>query len=297
VIGVLILHIKDLKQKSIRNIPLNNVCNSISFRAKLDHIHYSQNYKNCTFLIAGSSMSLNNISGNIIHNRTNECVYNIASWGFDIYEINRFLSISKLDNLKYIFVAFNNTDFTNSFTFDLDATNIFLNGNNFSKTVNFIRNFNIYTFNKDWYSKAKLSAVNNTYQSLNFDNFGSVLMDTTNFEIDEYRWDNYADTSNFNSFYKQVEILDSTCMKHNIILVMTYLPTRTDLLNNEYKLQNKQVSSIMSKKLGERFINLNNFELSSKHYCDGIHFFKSGAEIMTNNALDTLISKKIISHK
>ena len=294
ILGVISMHFKDIKKNGFRNMPLNNTSNSISFRAKLDHIHNSNNFKHCTFLIAGSSMSLNNISGEIIHNRTKECVYNISSWGFKLKEVNKFIVLTNLNNVKYIFLAFNNRDFGNSFTFNSEATDAFLNTNKLRKIQYFISTFNIYLYNKDWESRAKLATINNTYESLNFDTYGSVLFDNKGFVIDENRWNANSDSTGFYIFINQIEKLDSICKKHRIKLLIAYLPTRVDLLTKKNITQNMFISNVLQNKIGKSFVDLQNVRFQNNQYCDGIHLFKKGAEQITNQIIDSLIFRGVV---
>src|SRR5580700_7326606 len=88
-------------------IPKNNLTNSVCLRAQMDHLFKSADFRNCTFLIAGSSMSLNNISGLTISNRTGECVYNLSAWGIEPSNVTELLSVLDKKRIKYLTVAFN----------------------------------------------------------------------------------------------------------------------------------------------------------------------------------------------
>lgn len=206
---IIIVNLNNIKKYSFRYLPLNNVSNSQCFKAKMDHLVNSQNFKNCSFLIAGSSMSLNNISGRIISNRTNEYVYNISSWGFKPEQLNQFLKIINVDSIKYLLVAFNNWDFGKlGYKIDFKSTELYLSSNKIKRYWSIVSKFNFNTFSQDWAYRSKFLNINNAYESLNFDKYGSIQFDPVGFVIDKKRWDVYKDTSGFCYFYKDINDLD-----------------------------------------------------------------------------------------
>lgn len=278
--------------KSIPYLPLNNVSNSQSFRAKVDHLVTSTNFRKCTFLIAGSSMSLNNISGNVIHNRTKECVYNISSSNFIPKQFNQLLKIIDINSIKYILIAFNNCDFGKAeFDIDFKETDDYINGNKLHRLWNCIKKFNINKFSHDCDFRDKFSNNNNTYASVNFDEYGSVLLEHNGFTIDKKRWNYYWDTTGFNIFYNDISDLNHICNQHKIFLFLVYLPYRPNLLPTKISIQNQSVAEMLQSKFGKSLIDLHNFKIPLNQYCDGVHMFKDGAECITNLIIDSLNRK------
>ena len=92
-------------------IPKNNLSNNVCFRAKMDHLVCSDNFKNCSVLIAGASMSLINMSGQTIENETGLCTYNISTWAIRTNQTFNLVNAINRERIKYIILAFNNCDF------------------------------------------------------------------------------------------------------------------------------------------------------------------------------------------
>ncbi|MFP5040540.1 hypothetical protein [Parasediminibacterium sp. JCM 36343] len=289
IIKILISNFSDLRQLSYKVIPFNNVSNSICFKAKLDQMPISHNFKSCTFLIAGSSMSLNDISGKIIANRTNECVYNISSWGFKPVQTIEFLNLIKNNKLKYIFIAFNNIDFGKAdVNIDFKATDAYLNGNKLIKYWGVINKFNFNTFSKDLHYRYRFSSITNSYESIAFDEFGSAQLDHEGFEISKKRWDTYQDTTGFGYFYNSVNTLGIVCKQRKINLILVYLPCRPNLQSAQNIIQNQAVSKVLKKRFGNAFIDIQNIHIPISQYCDATHLFREGAENITNLIIDSL---------
>ncbi len=277
------------KQSALKYMPRNNVSNSGSFKAKIDHIARAENFRHCSFLIAGSSMSLNNISGCTVYNRTKENVYNISSWGFKPGQLNEFLKLIKLDSIKYLLVAFNNCDFgKESYNIDYKAVDALINGNILSRNWSFLYTFNISTFSKDWDYRCDFSTGNHYYQSLNFDEYGSVLLNRKGFQINNKRWNTYYDSTGFNYFFSSVSNLYTTCNKHKVKLILAYLPDRPNLATERNVLQNRYISKVLKTYFGDSFIDLRNINIPLSEYCDGSHLYKEGAELLTNLIIDSL---------
>jgi hypothetical protein len=288
---LLIIHYKVILSGDYKiNMPMNNVSNSPSFRAKIDHAKKSENFRKCTFLIAGSSMSLSNISGQMIANSTNETVYNISSWGFKSSQILNVLKILRHNkNIQYILIAFNNCDFDKDrFTIDYEALDMYLNGNKSSQIVSFIKKIDVQTFFDDWKYRNKYANVNNVYQSLNFDKTGSIELLENNFIIDKKRWKEYTDTTGFNFFYDNIDKISKTCKKNNIKLILVYLPYRNNLLPEQYKIHNQYIAKKMKDKYQKNFIDLHQLKLPDNFFCDANHFFKRGNNFITKLIIDSL---------
>lgn len=282
-----------ISKTSLKYMPLNNVSNSNCFRAKVDHLTSSDKFKRCTFLIAGSSMSLNNISGKIISNRLNKNVYNISSWGLKPDQISDIISVIKNNQINCILLAFNNCDFGTDYSeIDYSALKTTIDGNQLQKSYAFLNTLNINTFSADWKYRYHFSQISNHYESLNFDEFGSVLLTEQNFKIDASRWRHNQGAGNLNFFYKALKKLDSTCKRNNIKLILAYLPSRPGLLTENNIVENRNISKVFKHDMGSTFIDLQQVNLSSNQFCDAYHLFKSGAENITNTLVDSLIRKE-----
>lgn len=282
-----------IKESQARFMPRNNVSNSPCFKAKLDHLVQSPNFKNCTLLVAGSSMSLNNISGRIIQEQTGESVYNISSWGLKPRQLNEFLQRINVEHVRSLLIGFNNCDFgTTEYRIDFKAVDAALNGNKLRRYWSAVNEFNIQTFSKDWSYRAKFASISNSYQSINFDKFGSVLFEPAGFVINDHRWNARFDSTGFSNFYQGITAISNFCERHKIKLLLAYLPTRPNLLSPEMEIQNQTVSNILCKKFPTSYVDMQKTEIPAAEYCDGIHLFRGGAERLTVAILDSLRTKK-----
>jgi hypothetical protein len=286
---ITILNIDNFRKSGFRDMPLNNVSNSGSFKAKLDHMISAPNYENCTFLVGSSSMSLNNISGQILSERTGETVYNMSSWNLKPDQLIPFFELMKKDKIRHVLLTFNNWDFGKEvFKIDFDATCDFLNGNKLQRCWTFMDKFNIKTFSRDWNMYSSFSHTNNNYNTLNFDEYGSVQFDTAGFVIDSGRWNAYLDTTGFTYFLQKIEQFDSICKKENIDLHLVYLPAREGLLKEENVIQNRHVSEVLRSRFNGAYTDMQELKIPTEEFADGIHLFKAGAERLTRAIADSL---------
>lgn len=282
-----------LKDVKLKDVPGNNLGNSMSFKAKMDHLIRSSNYNNCEFLISGSSISLNNVAGKTIAERTGSCVYNISSWGFKVSQTNRFLEVVGTGKIKHLLVAFNNTDFRGlNYNIDYELVKSYIEGGSLTRSWLFITKFNLETFVTDWNRRSLLSHVSNEYRSINFDETGSCHFSRKNFVIDSTRWKRYDDTTGFVKFCSGVVALKRFCVERNVELTIVYLRNREDLLTEKRKKENKTVALKLKENFGDFFIDLHEIEMPLKEYCDGMHYFREGAERVTKIILDSLDAKK-----
>jgi hypothetical protein len=290
----MIKNYKNYSTYGFKNMPLNNVSNSVGFNAKMDFIVKSPDFKNCTFLIAGSSLSLNNISGELIAQRTKEKVFNVSSFGFkSSKQLLKLLDVLDLKYLKTMLVGFNNTDFDyNCPEINYKLTDKYLNSSNLVRKFSLLYNFNIRNFSNDWELRNEVSDVCNNKSSLNFDKTGSVLLDSKGFNALEVKEVGLVDTTGLINFITNMEILNRNCIKRGITLILVYLPSRLDLLSESNVMQNKIAATKLFIKFGKVFYDTHNVKLPDNYYYDGSHMFKEGAEKITNSIIDSLICRE-----
>lgn len=290
IIAVLIVS----KGLDIKRIPGNNISNSSSFRAKIDHAVRGNHLDGCSFLISGSSMSLNNISGKVIHDRTGLEVYNISSFGTKPRQTIEMIKHGIIsDNNDFLLVAFNNCDFGdhNSISVDYEATEDLIKGSLLKRIWVFAKTFNLAIFFSDLDEQTKYSELENNYKSLKFDSFGSVLLERSGFRVDSARWREYYDTTGFVVFHKDIRELDSICNERGVEFFLIYLPFRQDLVDDFLEEQNSAVADNLRQLLGYNFINLSRVEIPPGDYCDYAHMFREGAEQITTMALNYIQGK------
>lgn len=277
-------------------IPGNYVSNSSCFNAKLDHLVHSDHLAHCSFLIAGSSMSLCNISGKRIEASTGETVYNVSAWGIKPAQTTQLLKIIDKKNINTLLLAFNNSDFgelTNNV--DFSATELFIKKGPLRRLYLLFKQMSYKNFLFELGYRMHFSKITNHYESLNFDETGSVQLEPEGFVIDEKKWKRYFDTTGFSTFQAEIAKLDLLCKTQGIHLIPVYLPARADLMDGEKNERNAFIAEKVRAHFQMYFIDLHEAKLPSEMYCDGIHFFKEGSEIITRMVVDTLEARRLIS--
>lgn len=281
-------HREDIIKNELKNMPKNNISNSISFKAKLDHMVNSEKLDNCDFLIVGSSMSLNNISGNLIEEKTGYKVYNIASWGLIPKQIFNLLTTIHLNKINKIVLFFNNDDFGDG-EFKINYTDVgrYLYGGSLIKSYLFLKHLNMQTFYEDWKIRENFYDKDYAYQSLKFDKTGTTNLKKRGFVINSVRWNKVHDTTGFYFFHQYLIKIDSLCKSKKIEFYAVYLPVREGLKTQISKEKNNAIALSIRTKINH-FYNFNSFTVSDSLFCDGTHMFNEGAEFITKHFLDSL---------
>jgi hypothetical protein len=279
-----------VKRIDLNNFPGNNVSNSTVFKSKLDHAILNDKLKKCEILISGSSMSLNNISGYTIEKRAHKNVYNFSAWGIKSEQILEFFKSNLIgQKVRYLIVPFNNYDFGNpGFNIDYPSADMYVNGNLSDRAYVFTTTFNINSFISDWKYRNQFANSSNHYESLKFDETGSALLTRDHFEINRNRWKSIFDTTGFEIFYENMVRVKNICKNNNIDLFLVYLPTRSDLLTNQRISQNLGVSRKLKDNFNTGFIDLSTINMGHTNYCDCDHFFKEGAEFISDLIVDSI---------
>lgn len=280
-----------IKSGGFSYMPLNNLSNSVSLRAKLDHMVKHQKFKYSEVLIVGSSMAMNNISGEVIAKTQDKVVYNIGSWGIKPNQIYDFLKTMQLKPVNCVIMPFNNTDFgEDKSKIDYSAIHQQLYGNVFNRFFNFFYYNNINTFLNDWNYRFK-NKHNHTYESLNFDDYGTVLMEKKDFVIDSGRWHKNFGQKDFDYFYRGIKSIDSLCKRNRIRFILAYLPNRPGFIQGKDRLLNDLHAKELSLILRKNFIDLRFCPIAAGDFCDAYHVFKPGAIQITNALLDSMRAK------
>jgi len=220
--------------------------------------------------------------------------YNLSSWGFRSGPLLEFFSTVPLARCRRVVVAFNNIDFgiNQGVKFDFGLTKSYVGGNSFDKLFGFLKTFNFMRFDQDFQERKAGMLANNAYFSLDFDKYGSVLLNPEHFKIDTFRYYSYTDTAGFNIFIDNMRALKTLLDSHNIRLSLVYLPYRRDLLTPERESHNNYVADRIREALPDNFIDLHSLSVDKGLYADAAHFFKGGAGVITQNIIDSLKRQK-----
>jgi hypothetical protein len=276
--------------------PRNNLANSNCFRAQVDFAAEKDRLAAAGFIISGSSISLNNVSGSLIEKCFDQKVYNFSTWGTKPAETLNLLRKNVFPkNTKYLLIAFNDFDFGKSnYEIKYDEVKNFIYGSRFDRVWIYLNNFNINRLIEDWNYFSEFRMKANTYESLVFDESGSIMLDRNGFEINPRRWMQYRDTTGFSDFLNSVKEIKKECESRNIQFITTFLPWRKGLLPDSVIQENEIIAKILSDQLKNSFVDLSKLEMNDSVYCDGSHLFREGAEIVTKALCDSLISKGTI---
>ena len=266
-------------------IPPAQISTSYSFN---DKIEFCRN-KKAKIVAIGSSMSLNNLSSNvIIENFKTKSYFNYSSWGLRIEHAYKILK--SIPNIpKVLLISSNIVDFypnhkKNPFEFDEDELQDFLRSN---YTLKFqLNHFNLiyYIENCSYYKNDKQKR--DIYQSLFYDEYGGVEFDSVNFNIDQKRW-NEDPVLEFDSKinYLYLDSISNFCSKNKIQFYFFQSPTRTDLLDHKKTvlLTNhiSKIRKIILNSSGGYFVNSNEYKWSNDIFVDGIHLNTKGARLFS----------------
>jgi hypothetical protein len=284
-------HVRDIRKHGFENVPDNLLSNSVSYNAKLQATRKKKNALDADILIAGSSMSLNNISGNLLSSRLHLSVWNMSSWGYKPGYVLKFLKEYGPIKSKYLVIAINNGDLGEGVPeIDEKATRQYLTHGVIVRTWLLLKKFNLNNFQSDWEARSTSNYSNNDYLSLHFDDSGSILFDSTGFVKTDIRCKTYQDTSGFQLFRKQIRELSDWCTSNGINFQLAYFPWRNDLRTPLRNDQNKEVARVLKKELGAHFVDLHEIILDTKLYADASHLFRLGAEFMTGALADSISS-------
>lgn len=148
----------------------------------------------CDVLMVGSSMALNNLDSGIIARVAGaNSVINAGAWGLSMSDTAKMTGIvAPLCKPRVIVVAAYYGDFEGNFNtqIDWDLAKKYIAGGN--ATLIYLRTMDpIYYGSKYLGRKYRAYKGNARYESLHFDDSGSVILDCMSFEIDPRRWNGY----------------------------------------------------------------------------------------------------------
>ncbi len=271
-------------------MPALNFSNSYSFNEK---ILFMKDYEEKPELVAvGSSMTLNNLySEVVIENMKTTKYLNTASWGSSMDDNFYFIQLfTQLYNPKSILIVSNMTDFhQEKKEVNYDWVENYLQSNYFNTIKYAIRDFDkgYYVRSFEYVKKVRFCA-NNDYECLNYDNYGMVAFDTTNFTINKERWiKEYFNETKNNSQYLYLDSISDYCKEKNIKLLFFDSPVREGLKNTfdeeKKNIQSSHIQKIKNsiEKNGHIFIDSSEKQWADSLFVDAIHFNQLGAKVFT----------------
>lgn len=285
------------------DLPAPNYSNSISFNEKMDFIRHKDLNK-IEYIVLGSSMSLNNIDSEIMIEKFGENYLNLASWGFKFSDIELFLQnmLGYFPNLKSVIISSNLMDYS-----DIRLVEIIINYPNLKRSLEYfpgIFSYFIdldikYLLNNSRGNEGRKSNIS-FYQSLDFDEYGGVVLNIPPDNIDEKRW--VKNLNDYRVSKYQIEKLNGVIdvlKQKQIKLYITFSPLRpgsqTLEEHEKYEIQIKKIENELAKRDVE-FINCNSiYPWNDSLYVDYAHLNKKGTEIYTDLILN-FINKQTTTH-
>jgi len=274
--------------------------NSISFDAKIQYLQ-KRNISETKVMAIGSSITLNNLSSKVINDSLKTSFFNFSCWGLQINDTKQLIT-NYLPKYKprYIIICSSTPDFTTDG--NTESITNYLTANSYLKEhfkeYFYIRNYNslldIVTRKKEIAKHS--SSTKDDYASLNFDEFGSVLLNISQKNILPERWNEQGGfpTMHTNKQYTELAALSKFLKQKNIKLIFIQSPIKKAYVGS---LRSQQIVSSHFKRCkaivesnGGIYLNLHdtNVFADDRLFVDQFHLSEQGATIFTQQAIHEL---------
>ncbi len=248
--------------------------NSISLNAKLAFLKKNQNTLSTSkYTVLGSSMSLNNIDCSLLSEKLSAKVINISAWGMKVIDFEKLIPLINGNSKILINLSF----------VDLKSTDLV-------SYFGFPSNYKLENLNKGLYLKNYLSQIqeiqfyteknsNQTYQCLQFDNCGSLLLAAKDFKFRPKRWEDspkIPTSKEIEQFIDQLRIFD------NFEVFLFFSPERVFYSSQSKYLNIQKLKGIVESKYKNiRVFNNYNVRYQDSLFADCTHFNINGAKQYT----------------
>jgi hypothetical protein len=268
------------------DIPAPHLSDSYPYNEKIKFLH--EHGAEADIITIGSSMSLNNLSSDVITERLGSHSYiNTASWGMSMKDDYLLLKIlTETRNPHTLVIASNIPDFQ---TWDKKVKYVILKdyvrGRN--SYLSFLKTFNLKYYIHSFIAK-KFRSRSNEYEYLGFDQYGGVPYNGDNFHIVAERWNqDFLEQETMPVQYDYLDSMATFCKARNIRFYFFESPLRQGLYSklsqekiNKLTAHLNKVKSILAK-TNHQFVNANDTIWNDSLFVDGIHFHKQGAALFT----------------
>lgn len=212
--------------------------NSISFDAKIKYVK-EKKLGQIDFMAIGSSVTLNDLSSDVVKDSLGLSYFNFSSWGLQMKDVNAMVTdyIPKYKP-KYVIVISSITDFANN---DLSETiNNYLNTDQYFKdhlhAYFYIKNFNSIEelMNRKKGLVEDMSIDTNYYNSLHYDEGGAVLLNIPKSRILARRWNDRLPfpTKYTPAQYQALDSLSANLRNHDIKFIFVQAPIKGQYVDN-----------------------------------------------------------------
>lgn len=270
---------------SFQDIPPLELTDSYSLNDKLQFIKN----KKADIVCIGSSIGLNNISSREVLKKHNSFL-NLSSWGLSIIDIFELLkTYSNIYKPNTLIMCSNMIDFTQQKKkYNSNEVLEYLTCNKINRL--YIKKFRLKYYLQNFIYAQRVKSANNFYESLQYDNWGSVNLDTADFIIDTGRWQtSNVQTIAYNNInYSYLDSISRYCKNNKIELIFLQSPIRQGLLKEvNVKIIERHIQKIEDILFfnNQTLINSNKQIWEDNLFLDGTHLNANGAKIFTKFCL------------
>jgi len=274
--------------------------NSISFDAKIQYI--AEKKVGQTDLMAiGSSITLNDLSSKVIKDSIAASYFNFSCWGLQINDTKQLL-IKYLPKYqpKYVVICSSLPDFTTGG--NAESIENYLNTADYfkehCKEYFYIKNYSSFLdiiTRKQEYAKHRHSTKDD-YASLNFDQYGAVLLNISSANILPERWNETGGfpTNYTNKQYAELTLLSQLLKDKGVRMIFVQTPIRAAYINTPYCQQAVNTHFTTCKAIVEKYggvyLNFHNTLVFSNNdmFVDQFHLSETGAMLFTREVAGKL---------
>ena len=248
--------------------------NSLSFNAKAKFIlDNKKTYNEANYFVIGSSMSLNNIDCNLLSDTLGRKVFNLCSWGMNFNGFNDFeiWDTSNVIITNIHFQDFNSFRIKKKFGYPLRDSK-------FINYLNISMDFGTYLKQLNSYKLSINDELNDNYEDLAFDKYGSLIFcDKNLFKLSAARWNEPVGVP---VEYQLREFI--SCVRANSKkvkkLIIFFSPGRESIKTQQkINFVNELASHLNSEPNVIFFNNFNATNFSDENFVDHSHFSGQGA--------------------
>lgn len=292
---MLLIHFKHDK------FPAPKLSSSLSFNEKARWL--SQHISKCDILVGGSSVALNNIDWSDIQSQLYSNIINVSSWGLSLDETAILLDhIAAICTPKLIVLPIFYADFFNK-------SEKGINWQQFDEYIThkkpdtyfFYENLDLLYYFSSYFDIKKNQAKQNTiYETLQFDNTGSVLYNCQTFEKNPIRWNGYKilkkiSEAQFTDRLSVIAEISAIATKNNskLLIVLTPLREVAEQALQELEVDKlwEQFNNAIVKTNAVTVVNSNNLShFSDDNFADYAHLNSCGAKSLAQVLLPVVNS-------
>ena len=256
---------------------------------------------NCDILVIGSSMALGNIDGPHIKSALpNRSILNTGAWGLSLMDtLNLLQIIAPICKPKLIVLVMAQSDFSHSNTVqDWSQISRYLNHKRLEPEFSYIYNMDgLYYLTSFLDRIGKKEMGNKIYDSLNFDETGGVVLDSTGLEIDYKKWNGFLNEApltkiNMDNGFKSLLKISGIASHCGSQLLIITTPIRRAAW--KIQLENKIFQlwsdvSLWSMIHNVTYVNdSQSLDFDDSYFADYMHLNNKGARALTEDLLPTI---------